>query len=147
MKVTATVPPLPSIAKRTQDLPVMQNQSSASRNDDEGSFAAALRKLAQQAIVPVSRKTSSRERQASPTASAFKAGGAAQDNHKSPPSLPYSRQQSQSPFYMRSSGHPGSIPSSLAPVIPPSSVMEKEKAEMSGKGSFGEEISVFYTVT
>eukprot|EP00794_Sanderia_malayensis_P018873 gene18873-20773_t len=137
MKVTATVQPLPSLAKRNHDrsLVMPQNQSTASHNDDEGSFAAALRKLAQQAIVPVPRKSAnSRERQPSPSSSSYKSGSSAPESHKSPS---HSRHQSQSPFYMRPSGHPGSIPSSLAPVIPPSSVVQKEKAEISIKPNYG----------
>ena len=74
MKVTATVPPLPNLVQRNQDHSTMQNQSSVSRNDDEGSFAAALRKLAQQAIVPTGRRPSTRERQGSPSAASHNSG-------------------------------------------------------------------------
>ena len=74
MKVTATVPPLPNLMQRNQDHSTMQSQASASHNDDEGSFAAALRKLAQQAIVPTGRRPSTRERQGSPSAASHNAG-------------------------------------------------------------------------
>ena len=74
MKVTATVPPLPSLLQRNQEQgSSMQNQSASARNDDEGSFAAALRKLAQQAIVPVGRRPGARERQPTPPSS-YKTG-------------------------------------------------------------------------
>ena len=74
MKITATVPPLPSLLQRNQEhISSMQNQAAAARNDDEGSFAAALRKLAQQAIVPVARRPTAREGQPTPPSS-FKPG-------------------------------------------------------------------------
>ena len=65
MKVTATVPPLPNLLQRNQThhTSSMQNQAASAHKDDEGSFAAALRKLAQQAIVPVARRPAARERQ------------------------------------------------------------------------------------
>ena len=65
MKVTATVPPLPNLLQRNHQkhhTSSMQNQAASAHKDDEGSFAAALRKLAQQAIVPVARRPAARER-------------------------------------------------------------------------------------
>ena len=58
-----------------------------------------------------------------------------QENHKSPSSITHTTKQSQSPFYLRGNGHLGNMPSSLAPA--PSNAMEKEKAEMAAKGTFG----------
>ena len=55
------------MSSQAQERGTVQSQGNSARNDDEGSFAAALRKLAQQAIVPVGRGHSSRDRQSSPS--------------------------------------------------------------------------------
>eukprot|EP00795_Rhopilema_esculentum_P001174 gene1174-15533_t len=137
MKVTATVPPLPSLVQRNQDTANMQNQSSGSRNDDEGSFAAALRKLAQQAIVPAARRPVNRERQTSPS-SAYKSGPSSREAVKSPPRAKSSGHQARSPFYPRGSIHPSGISvSSVASIAPPSSAFDKEKADLHVTSAFG----------
>jgi len=139
MKTTATVPPLPSLLQRNKErTSSMQNQAAAARNDDEGSFAAALRKLAQQAIVPVGRRPAVRDERQQTPPSSFKPGSSNMETTKSPPRTNGNGRQSHSPFYSRNNMRPSSIASSsIASILPSNGAFEKEKSEIHSKGPYG----------